>query len=106
MVFSANFGSVLRSNSSNETLPNWGGTPWAEGGSVSHLLGNVVVAETGEEHQGWWEGCSVKEEAPPPPPPKLFRDSLELWVLSHKPQNLSAIWEGQGSALRDSETLK
>ena len=38
-------------------------------------------------------GCSVKEEAPA----KLFGDSL--WVLNHKPRNLSAIWEGQGSAL-------
>ena len=40
-------------------------------------------------------GCSVKEEAPP----KLFGDSLELWVLNHKPRNLSAVREGQGSAL-------
>ena len=64
MVFSANFGSVLRSNTSNETLPNWGGTPWAEGGSVGHLLGNVVVAGTGEEHQGWWGAAQSKRKHP------------------------------------------
>lgn len=64
MVFSANFGSVLKSNTSNETLPNWGGTPWAEGGSVSHLLGDMVVAGTGEEHQGWWWGAAQSKRKP------------------------------------------